>query len=579
MEKITKVQEVSSFIMHFDSKFWNEIVLRLTIIGIRYITNRCHNFFKWKMEDLSNICEQLKPSKSFSTNNFKTFIDKNPINNKYNIIRNENNIYNYNYSNKTFFKKISKDKPNKKNLNNCLNNKGNYKSKSFLNKSSVNQQNNNNNNKKYYINNGELNLNNNYISNNSMLLLSDRVTQFDSFMNKNKNSFGKIKDIKIKENNNINNQNGQKENNKNIKYYEEKNEQNTYFKNKKYSNRNKILSLNKEYSSNSFMDINVIVSDFPFNMNKKKNNNNIPIRKKLNQIENIGQISMFDSHRDYLKIDNNINNIDLINHFNNSSIIKKEYNLKHNENKNNNYLSNELEISNNLRDFISELRKMSNSKEKNINENNNKKRLSGSFLQSKTFNLIPPLIIRDNDSDIKLNYTSNLNKEENIIKNNNIRNEISNNYDKINNHQNIQSKTVIRNYENFDINCDCEHDHYTNNSIDNIQNNKQNYNKYLKNPNYKSKKIRSNSIDDLNNKRINFSSYISSSDKENKDNININYKNIILPKTDRDYCHYFYESKPCSNFDKIINEKNIINNFKETKSEHYKNDIIDNNEI
>ena len=32
------------------------------------------------------------------------------------------------------------------------------------------------------------------------------------------------------------------------------------------------------------MDINVIVSDFPFNMNK--NNNNIPNRNKLNKIEN-----------------------------------------------------------------------------------------------------------------------------------------------------------------------------------------------------------------------------------------------------------------------------------------------------
>ena len=270
---------------------------------------------------------------------------------------------------------------------------------------------------------------------------------------------------------------------------------------------------------------------------------------------------MFD---DYFKMDNNINKLDLVSHFNNSSFIKKEYSFKNNGNKNDNYFSNELEISN-LKNFISELRKMSHSKEKNTDENNNKKRLSGSFLQSKTFNLIPPLIIgdnnhnndNDNDNEIKLNYTSNLNKEENIIKNNNIINENSINYDKINNHQNILSKTVNRKYENFETNCDCEHDHYIDNIQINIQNNKQNYNKYLKNPNYKSKKIRSNSIDDLSNKINNFSSYISSSDKDNKNNINVNYKNIILPKTDRDnykniilsktdkdYCHYFYESKP-----------------------------------
>ena len=63
MDKITKVQEVSSFIMNFDTKSWNEVILRLSIIGIRYIKSYCHNYFKWRIEDLSLISEQLNKNK------------------------------------------------------------------------------------------------------------------------------------------------------------------------------------------------------------------------------------------------------------------------------------------------------------------------------------------------------------------------------------------------------------------------------------------------------------------------------------------------------------------------------------
>jgi len=103
MEKITKVQEVSSFIVNFDNKHWNEVVLQLTIIGIRYITNYCNNYFKWRMEDLLTISEQLNTNKILFSNSFKTLVDNNSNkNNKYNNIsnyhRNDNNIYNYNYN-------------------------------------------------------------------------------------------------------------------------------------------------------------------------------------------------------------------------------------------------------------------------------------------------------------------------------------------------------------------------------------------------------------------------------------------------------------------------------------------------
>ena len=125
MEKIIRIHEISSFIMHFDNKFWNEIVLRLTIIGIRYINNYCNNIFKWRMEDLSLILEQLKQNNSLlsSTNNKININCNNKSNNKCN--RNDNEIYNYNYSNSLFFKKESKENINKKidstkNINNYL---------------------------------------------------------------------------------------------------------------------------------------------------------------------------------------------------------------------------------------------------------------------------------------------------------------------------------------------------------------------------------------------------------------------------------------------------------------------------
>ena len=55
MDKITKVQEVSSFIVNFDNKYWNEVILRLTIIGIRYVTNNYRSIFSWKLKDLNTL--------------------------------------------------------------------------------------------------------------------------------------------------------------------------------------------------------------------------------------------------------------------------------------------------------------------------------------------------------------------------------------------------------------------------------------------------------------------------------------------------------------------------------------------
>ena len=106
MEKITKVQEVNSFLKNFDINNWNDIIFKLTIIGIRFLRTKYHNFYKWSIEDLNLVSEQLKHSKVVQ-NNFKSFYG-----NKYSNLykRNENNEkYNYNYSNKSFFTKKSKD--------------------------------------------------------------------------------------------------------------------------------------------------------------------------------------------------------------------------------------------------------------------------------------------------------------------------------------------------------------------------------------------------------------------------------------------------------------------------------------
>ena len=88
MDKITKVQEVSSFIVNFDNKYWNEVILRLTIIGIRYVTNNYQNTFSWKLNDLNNILEQLNKKKDS-----KRYNNKNKHNNK----KKKKKIYKYKY--------------------------------------------------------------------------------------------------------------------------------------------------------------------------------------------------------------------------------------------------------------------------------------------------------------------------------------------------------------------------------------------------------------------------------------------------------------------------------------------------
>ena len=94
MDKITKVQEVSSFIVNFDNKYWNEVILRLTIIGIRYVTNNYKDIFSWKLKDLNLIIDNLekinRPKSPKTFNNNKSINKKKESKKDYNN-NNKNN--------------------------------------------------------------------------------------------------------------------------------------------------------------------------------------------------------------------------------------------------------------------------------------------------------------------------------------------------------------------------------------------------------------------------------------------------------------------------------------------------------
>ena len=84
MDRITKVKEVSSFILNFDHLYWNEVILRLTLIGIRYVTNKYQNAFNWDLRDLNMILERLKRKEQ--KNNYKDNFNNKKISKKLNNI-------------------------------------------------------------------------------------------------------------------------------------------------------------------------------------------------------------------------------------------------------------------------------------------------------------------------------------------------------------------------------------------------------------------------------------------------------------------------------------------------------------
>jgi len=570
MDKITNVKEVSSFIMNFDDKLWNEVVLQLTIIGIRYINKYCHNYFKWRMDDLLLISEQLRQIKSPSIMNYKSFTDNNIKKYNNNIFnKNQNSLYkyNFNYSNLSIYKE-SKDKSKK--ISNHKHNKNYFKSKSLLNKSSLNDAPMNKD--IYFMNNinGDLNMNNN-----SMQVLSGRENQFENLFILDKTH--------EKESN-------KKRNEKILNYFENNNEENTLLKNKKFNNRSKILSLNKKLI-NKNIDGNNNISSYPL---YKKN----IIDKNARNDEN-----KKDSEMNIIKNNNNdldiyINNNNDFKNNNNCNLRKTYYleymNISGNKIKNNNYLIEEIKKQNekynkDSNDFITELRKLSHSKEK-ISKNNNNRLSTSAMKQNQSFHSNSPFSLIDNNLYYSEKYNQNNyndKQENNILKNLNDEND---NYKEVKNYNNNMKddnckdnnnkqkenpllQTDNKNHEILikkdNINLTYAYNSNINNSMEeNIQNNKIKYNKYLKNPNYKTKKNRSNSIDDLSNKVVNNKSYYYSPGKENENNMNKNSKNNNInyekPNTERTTCHYFYESKQQSNKENTINKNkkdSIINKY------------------
>lgn len=492
MDKITKVQEVSSFIMNFDNKYWNEVILRLTIIGIRYVTNNYNNAFSWKLKDLNKIMEQLNKTKENKGKN---------INNK----KDSKKEYNYNYSNSTFFKK--------KENNNSLNGKP-----------------------KYYINNSIKN-EINEINNKSALLLSERNGIENSKINK------KTKKSKG---------------------------ENIYLKNKNI--RNKMLSLKQKSFNENKKNMNVIVSNFPFHpqINEKenykdkieKNKNNLIFyfnqekNDYLYKMRNYGKNNINNDNFIYEKLNNSYEEYvpgfsDEGYNFKNNNKYLKEVNLKKNDYKNSS------------KEFISELRKMSQKKEykyknyKKLSTNiiyHSQPKLSGSYtsplIENKKF---------QNKSYNKNNLGYNIKEKKpeiSIINKDNVKD----------NFENISSKTINKKY-NFNSTNDNLQINFQYGIKDNNNNNKNleilpvrlNINKYLKDPNHKSEKINI--------------SFTKDSTKKNKTELNFDYnfkkesdKNPIIdihyktPNTDRHSCKNLYEiQQPAykKNNTESINKYNI----------------------
>ena len=337
MDKITKVQEVSSFIVNFDNKYWNEVILRLTIIGIRYVTNNYRSIFSWKLKDLNTILDKLSKSKPQKKNNFKS------------KLKNQEK------------KEIKKDTKKEK-CSHCRNNSVVTKTKE--NNSSLKEKKNINISSSF-LDVNEINFNDNNDYNDNMLLLSER----NSNMNNNK-YYQKIKKNK---------------------------EDMIYLNNKSVNNNtsNNLLSLKQNSFNYNKNKINVVMSDFPFHNENKidkyaKNRNNFIFDFTQEQKPQINLDNLKnDIKEEKINYNNNENNNSYL-----SERITKPYMEFHtfeskNKNKNPKFLEDisliqKYNCKNSSQEFISELRKMSHSKEivksnpKKISVNNNS---SNTYLQ------------------------------------------------------------------------------------------------------------------------------------------------------------------------------------------------------
>ena len=532
MDKITKVQEVSSFIVNFDNKHWNEVILRLTIIGIRYVTNNYHKFFTWNLNDLNEIIDEMNKthisSKSINNNNNK------PNKKKKKDTKKE---YNYNYGNSTIIKNKDNNSAIKK-INNNLNN--------YINKNANNS------------------------NNNSMLLLSER-NSIDS--NK---YYQKIKKSKGA---------------------------NIYLKNK--NNRNAILSLKQSCLNGNLTnkDINVVVSNFPFNKNNGENDNGYNIDKMSNKNNYIYDLNQEQNDYTYLNELKKNTRLDE-KKFNNkhSYIVERKYSAlneytpyhtyeEKKGDKNNKFLDDanlikNYNYKNNSQEFISELRKMSHSKEYIRNIDNSQKIISN--------------INYHHQSRLNISYSSRIiSKKNNPVKSyikdkNNLSLSSKEKIDKIKcdlsiinkeNDKEIKEekdKNTINNI-NKKYNFNEKNDNLETNFQYGIQNhdfslkkenqpNKLSINN-LKNQNLKPEKIKTNLITEVRKKNKPNMNFDYTFNKENT-NSNINLEHDYKPpNTDRYSCNYLNEIQNQTN--KIISNNNNSIIIKSNIDEENKDKIKD----
>jgi len=540
MDKITKVQEVSSFIVNFDNKYWNEVILRLTIIGIRYVTNNYRSIFSWKLKDLNNIIDKLNKTKPQKKINFKP---KSKNNDK---------------------KEIKKEPKKEKGCYNCRNNSTILKHKE--NNSAISEKKNIISNSNSMMDLNEINFDYNDNSNNNfnddMLLLSER-----NCMDNNR-YYQKIKKNK---------------------------EEIAYLKNK--SGNNNPLSLKQSSFNYNKNKINVVMSDFPFHNENKMDK----YLKNKNLIFDFNQEQRTQVNLDNIRKLRNIVKDEKINYNNDNhsyildrgNKIYKEFLTFENKNKSTRFLEDinllqKYNYKNSSQEFISELRKMSHSKDLLIS--NPKKTLQNN--NSSTYYSQPKLNLSYNASfienknipnksyinNINNNITSNKAKDKfeklNKIKSNILlRNKEYKKVTDIENKEKMISKTVNNKYnfmptnDNLEINFQYGLNNIDINNInnlntinkDNIEKNPirlNNTNKYLRNP---KEKLKANPATDIvikNKPKMNFDYTFN---KENNNSLNLE-RNYNPPNTDRYTSRYSCDIQSRSN-------KSIINNNSQSLSQ------------
>ena len=558
MDKITKVQEVSSFIVNFDNKYWNEVILRLTIIGIRYVTNNYRSMFSWKLKDLNTILDKLNKTKQQKKNNFKSKL-------------------------KFQEKKESKKETKKEKYSHCRNNSVVTKIKE--NDSSLKEKKNINISSSF-LDINEINFNDNNDYNYNKLLLPERHSSME-----NNNYYQKIKKNK---------------------------EDMIYLNNKSvnYNTSNNLLSL-KQNSFNYNKDkINVVMSDFPFH---KENKIDKYAKSRSNFIFDYSQEQKPQINYDNLKNDIKEEKINYNNENNNTYLSERitkpymEFHTFESKNKNKNpkffediSLVQKYNCKNSSQEFISELRKMSHSKD--LVKSNPKKISLNNSSTSNNYHSQPKLNISYNssfienknipnktfiNSDINNNLTNNRTKDKYdktnkikytlLLKNNDYKKDLDENKDKMVQKTFNNKYNFIATNDNLEINFQYGSNNIDINNINNVNNNNteknpirlSTSNKYLKNPKKETKLNPTTDLASKNKLKMNFDYTYN---KENNNSLNLE-KEYNAPNTDRYTSKYLNEihsraNKSLMNNNSLSVSRDIIKEEAKEKESDKKDDKI-----